>query len=156
MLEVDTPYDLQRYVGQSLGTSDWLEIDQARIDAFAAVSGDDNWIHVDVERARRELPDGKTIAHGMLTLSLVTFLGAGICRVRQRSRGINYGSNKVRFTAPVQCGARVRLHRTLEAYDSVDGGARLTFGNRIEIEGMSRPAMVAETISVMYAKEAQP
>ncbi|RXN83418.1 enoyl-CoA hydratase [Achromobacter aloeverae] len=143
---------MQGYVGQLLGTSDWLEIDQARIDAFAQVSGDDNWIHVDVERARRELPGGKTIAHGLLTLSLVTFLGGKICRVRQRSRGINYGSNKVRFTAPVPCGARIRLHRTLEAYDPVEGGARLTFGNRIEIEGEARPAMVAETISVMYAK----
>ncbi|ALM84611.1 MaoC family dehydratase [Bordetella sp. N] len=153
MLEVDTPYDLKAYVGQVLGTSDWLRIDQARIDAFAQVSGDDNWIHVDVERARRELPQGKTIAHGMLTLSLITFLGAKICRVRQRSRGINYGSNKVRFTAPVQCDARIRLHRTLEAYDAMEGGARLTFSNRIEIEGVERPAMVAETISVMYAKE---
>ncbi|WP_233233572.1 MaoC family dehydratase [Bordetella sp. LUAb4] len=155
MLEVDTPYDLQRYVGQLLGTSEWLEIDQARIDAFAQVTGDDNWIHVDVERARRELPQGRTIAHGLLTLSLITFLGAKICRVRQRSRGINYGSNKVRFTAPVQCGARIRLHRTLQAYDPIEGGARLTFANRIEIEGVDRPAMVAETMSVMYAKEGQ-
>jgi acyl dehydratase len=154
MLEVDTPFDLEPYVGKALGTSDWLEIDQARIDAFARVSGDENWIHVDVERARRELPGGKTIAHGMLTLSLVTHLGAGICRVRQRSRGINYGSNKVRFTAAVQCGARIRLHRTLERYEPVEGGVRLTFGNRMEIEGVERPAMVAETISVMYAKGA--
>ncbi|ARP85164.1 MaoC family dehydratase [Bordetella genomosp. 9] len=152
MLEVNTPYDLEPYVGKLLGTSDWLEIDQARIDAFAQVSGDDNWIHVDVERARRELPGGKTIAHGMLTLSLVTYLGADICRVRERARGINYGSNKVRFTAPVQCGARIRLHRTLERYEPVEGGVRLTFGNRMEIEGVERPAMVAETISLMYAK----
>ncbi|ARP89152.1 enoyl-CoA hydratase [Bordetella genomosp. 9] len=152
MLEVNTPYDLEPYVGKLLGTSDWLEIDQARIDAFAQVSGDDNWIHVDVERARRELPGGKTIAHGMLTLSLVTYLGADICRVRERARGINYGSNKVRFTAPVQCGARIRLHRTLVRYEPVEGGVRLTFGNRMEIEGVERPAMVAETISLMYAK----
>jgi acyl dehydratase len=152
MLEVNTPYDLEQYVGKALGTSDWIEIDQARIDAFARVSGDDNWIHVDVERARRELPGGKTLAHGMLTLSLVTHLGAGICRVRERARGINYGSNKVRFTAPVPCGARIRLHRTLERYEAVEGGARLTFGNRMEIEGSERPVMVAETISVMYAK----
>jgi acyl dehydratase len=152
MLEVNTPYDLEPYVGKLLGTSDWLEIDQARIDAFAKVSGDDNWIHVDVERARRELPGGKTLAHGMLTLSLVTYLGFGIVRVRERARGINYGSNKVRFTAPVYCGARIRLHRTLERYEPVEGGVRLTFGNRMEIEGGERPAMVAETISIMYAK----
>jgi acyl dehydratase len=154
MLEVNTPYDLEPYVGKTLGISDWLEIGQARIDDFARVSGDDNWIHVDVERARRELPDGKTIAHGMLTLSLVTWLGTNICRVRQRSRGINYGSNKVRFTAPVQCGARIRLHRTLERYEPIDGGVRLTYGNRVEIEGSERPAMVAETMSLMYAKGA--
>jgi acyl dehydratase len=154
MLELNTPYDFEQYVGKTLGASDWLEIDQARIDAFAQVSGDDNWIHVDVDRARRELPGGKTIAHGMLTLSLVTCLGAQICRVRERSRGINYGSNKVRFTAPVQCGARIRLHRTLERYEPVEGGVRLTFGNRVEIEGVERPAMVAETVSVMYAKGA--
>ncbi|AOB31158.1 enoyl-CoA hydratase [Bordetella sp. H567] len=155
MLEVDTPYDLEPYVGKALGTSDWLEIDQTRIDDFARVSGDDNWIHVDVERARRELPGGRTLAHGMLTLSLITYLGQGICRVRHRSRGINYGSNKVRFTAPVQCGARIRLHRTLERYEPFDGGVRLTYGNRIEIEGNERPAMVAETMSLMYVKETQ-
>jgi len=151
-MEVQTPYDLEQYVGKKLGTSDWLEIDQQRIDDFARVSGDDNWIHVDVERARRELPNGKTMAHGMLTLSLVTYLGTKICRVRERSRGINYGSNKVRFTAPVMCGARIRLHRTLDKYEPIEGGVRLTFGNIMEIEGAERPALVAETISVMYAK----
>lgn len=154
MLEVETPEDMAQYVGKPLGISDWLTVDQERIDAFARVSGDENWIHVDVERARRELPGGKTIAHGMLTLSLVTYMGGNILRIRQRSRGINYGSNKVRFTAPVQCGARIRLHRTLEKYEAIDGGARLTFGNRMEIEGVERPALVAETVSVIYARGA--
>lgn len=153
-MEVQTPYDLEAYVGKKLGTSEWLTIDQQRIDDFARVSGDDNWIHVDVERARRELPGGRTMAHGMLTFSLVTHLGTEICRVRERSRGINYGSNKVRFTAPVYCGARIRLHRSLEKYEPFEGGVRLTFGNTMEIEGVERPALVAETISVMYAKEA--
>jgi len=152
MLEIETLADLKPYVGKPLGTSDWVTIDQQRIDDFARVSGDDNWIHVDVERARRELPGGKTMAHGMLTLSLITYLGGKILRVRQRSRGINYGSNKVRFTAPVLCGARIRLHRTLEKYEPVEGGARLTFSNRMEIEGEEKPALVAETISVIYAK----
>ena len=152
MLEIETLADLKPYVGKPVGTSDWLTIDQQRIDDFSRVSGDDNWIHVDVERARRELPGGKTMAHGMLTLSLITYLGGKILRVRQRSRGINYGSNKVRFTAPVLCGARIRLHRTLEKYEPVEGGARLTFGNRMEIEGEEKPALVAETISVIYAK----
>jgi len=151
MLELETVADLKPYVGKPVGTSDWLTIDQQRIDDFARVSGDDNWIHVDVERAKRELPGGKTMAHGMLTLSLVTYLGGRILRVRQRSRGINYGSNKVRFTAPVVCGARIRLHRTLEKYEPIEGGARLTFGNRMEIEGEEKPALVAETISVLYS-----
>jgi acyl dehydratase len=154
MLEVETPADMQRYVGQKLGTSDWFAIDQDRIDAFAEITGDKNWIHVDVARAGRELPGGKTIAHGMLTLSLVTHLGSAIVRVRERSKGINYGSNKVRFTAPVMCGARIRLHRTLEKFEAVEGGARLTFGNTMEIEGSERPALVAETVSMIYAKKA--
>jgi acyl dehydratase len=154
MLEVQTPSDMQQYVGKELGVSDWLVIDQQRIDDFARITGDDNWIHVDVERAKRELPGGKTIAHGMLTLSLVTYLGSAISRVRERSRGINYGSNKVRFTAPVQCGARIRLRRTLVSCDPMEGAVRLTFGNTIEVEGSDRPAMVAETVSVVYAKGA--
>jgi acyl dehydratase len=83
---------------------------------------------------------------------LITYLGSRILRVRQRSRGINYGSNRVRFTAPVLCGARIRLHRTLEKYEPIEGGARLTFDNRMEIEGEEKPALVAETISVLYAK----
>jgi len=152
MLEVETLEDLRPYIGKPLGTSDWVPIDQQRIDDFSRVSGDDNWIHVDVERAKRELPGGKTMAHGMLTLSLITWLGGKILRVRQRSRGINYGSNKVRFTAPVLCGARIRLHRSLEKYEPVEGGVRLTFGNRMEIEGEEKPALVAETISVIYAR----
>ena len=152
MLEVDTPADMANYVGKKLGTSEWISIEQDRIDAFAKVSGDENWIHVDVARARRELPGGKTIAHGMLTLSLVTYLGGEICKVKKRSKGINYGSNKVRFTAPVMVGARVRLHRTLEKFEAIEGGARLTFGNSVEIEGSDRPALVAETVSVIYAE----
>ncbi|GAA4332460.1 MaoC family dehydratase [Pigmentiphaga soli] len=155
MIEVDTHQDLRPYVGRKLGTSGWLTVDQARIDAFAAVSGDHNWIHVDVERAQKEMPGGKTIAHGMLTLSLLAWLGAGTYRVRRRTRAINYGSNKVRFTAPVPSGSRIRLHRSLLAYDPVEGGARLTFDNRVEIEGVERPALYAETISIVYSGEEQ-
>jgi acyl dehydratase len=155
MLEVDTVADLEAHVGRSLGASDWLTIDQQRIDGFARVTGDDNWIHVDVERAKRELPEGRTIAHGMLTLSLIFGLGSGMLRVNRCLRALNYGSNKVRFTAPVMCGARVRLHRRLERFDPVEGGARLTFGNTVEIEGAERPALVAETMSVVYEKAAR-
>ncbi|WP_233154881.1 MaoC family dehydratase [Candidimonas nitroreducens] len=153
MIEVDTHEDMQQYVGKELGSSDWLLIDQARIDAFAAVSGDYNWIHVDTDRASRELPGGKTIAHGLLTLSLLAFLGRDTYKVRKRKRAVNYGSNRVRFTHPVPCGSRIRLHRALAAYEAVQGGARLTFDNRIEIEGVARPAMLAETISIVYSSE---
>jgi acyl dehydratase len=150
MIEVDRPADMQRYVGQKLGTSDWVVVDQEKIEAFAKLTGDDNWIHVAVERARRELPDGKTIAHGLLTLSLMPHLAAQTLKIRKRSRSINYGSNKVRFPAPVKCGARLRLHRSLEKFEPVEGGARLTFSNVMEIEGEERPAMAAESISVVY------
>ena len=88
----------------------------------------------------------------MLTFSLLPYLGGKILNVRERSRGVNYGSNKLRFTAPVQVGSRIRLHRTLIKYERAEGGARLTFANEVEIEGSSRPALVAETISMIYAK----
>ena len=143
MLEVDTPYDMESHVGKKIGTSDWLLIDQERINDFARITGDENWIHVDVERAKRELPNG---------FSLLPYLGGKILNIRERSRGVNYGSNKLRFTAPVQVGSRIRLHRTLVKYEVAEGGARLTFSNEIEIEGSARPALVAETISMMYAK----
>src|SRR5437588_12527302 len=124
MLEVDRPADMQGFVGQKLGTSEWVVVDQTKIDDFARLTGDDNWIHVDVERARRELPEGKTIAHGLLTLSLMPYLAAQTLKIRKRSRSINYGSNKIRYPAPVKCGERVRLHRSLCKCEPVDGGAR--------------------------------
>ena len=154
MTEVETPLDMAQYVGKLLGTSEWITIDQDTIDQFARLTHDNNWIHVDVERAKRELPGGKTIAHGLLTLSFVTWLGAQTYKVRQRGKGINYGSNKVRFITPVVCGARIRLHRTLEKCEPVEGAVRLTFSNVMEIEGEKRPAMVAENISMVYEKSA--
>jgi acyl dehydratase len=150
MIEVDRPADMQAHVGQKLGTSEWISVDQQKIDDFARLTGDDNWIHIDVERAARELPDGKTIAHGLLTLSLMPYLAAQTLKIRKRSRSINYGSNKIRFPAAVKCGARLRLHRTLQKFEPVEGGARLTFSNIMEIEGEERPAMAAESISVVY------
>jgi acyl dehydratase len=149
-LKVATPRALAEHVGKSLGASDWLEIGQPRVDAFAATTGDDHWIHVDVERARRELPDGKTIAHGLLTLSLIPGLQRTIWTIEKRGRGLNYGYNRVRFTGPVPVGARIRLHQTLKAADPVDGGVRFTFEATVEVEGASRPALVAETIVLIY------
>ncbi len=149
---IDTPYDMQDYVGKVLGLTDWVDITQDMIDDFARITGDQNWIHVDVERARRELPDGKTIAHGMLTLSLMIGMGSGIVKVRERGRGINYGSNKVRFTSPVPVGSRLRLERTLQACERMEDGVRLTYGNTMYREGQERPVMFAESLNLMYVK----
>jgi acyl dehydratase len=149
-LKLATPRSMIEHVGRNLGASDWLEIDQARIDAFAATTGDDHWIHVDVERARRELPDGKTIAHGLLTLSLVPKLQRSIWTIEQRGRGLNYGYNRVRFTGPVPVGARIRLHQTVKAAEPADGAVRIIFESTVEVEGATRPALVAETIVLIY------
>ena len=152
MLTVETPQDLAKHVGQKLGPSEWLTVDQAMIDKFAEATGDHQWIHVDVERAKRELPGGKTIAHGYLTLSLLPRMMPELLKVTKRSRGVNYGSNKVRFVSPVPAGARVRLRSTIKNVEPVEGnGVRITFEAVIEVEGQSRPAMVAETLGIQYA-----
>jgi acyl dehydratase len=138
-------------VGKPLGTSEWLTVDQKMIDAFADATGDHQWIHVDVERAKREMQGGKTIAHGFLTLSLLPRLFRSILTVRGRSRTFNYGSNKVRFTAPVPAGARIRLRLALVSAEPVAGGMRIVFDNVVEIEGEAKPALVAETIQIAYS-----
>ena len=150
MLELEHPSDLGEYVGKEIGVSDWFTVDQALIDKFADATGDHQWIHVDVERAKREMPGGKTIAHGYLTLSLVPRLGQTIYRVKQRSRGLNYGSNRVRFTGQVQAGSRIRLRQKIKAVDPVEGGVRITSESTVEVEGATRPALVAEIISMQF------
>jgi acyl dehydratase len=150
MLEVERPADMAAHAGKELGTSEWLTVDQAMIDRFAEATGDRQWIHIDVERAKREMPGGKTIAHGYLTLSLLPRLSQGIWRIIKRSRSINYGSNRVRFLNPVTSGSRVRLVQTLKAAEPIEGGQRLIFEARIEIEGEARPALIAETIALAY------
>ena len=150
MLEVERPADMAAYAGKELGTSEWLMVDQAMIDRFAEATGDRQWIHIDVERAKREMPGGKTIAHGYLTLSLVPRLGQTLYRVKHRSRGLNYGSNRVRFTGQVPAGSRIRLRQKIKSVEPVDGGVRITSENTVEVEGASRPALVAETISMQF------
>ena len=140
--------ELTDALGQDLGTSDWLTIEQERVDQFAEATGDHQWIHVDVERATREI--GGPIAHGYLTLSLIPFLGAGLLKVNGVTRGINYGSDKVRFTSMVRVGKRVRMRQKLLACEPKAGGMQLKNECTIEIEGEERPACVAETISVIY------
>jgi acyl dehydratase len=150
-LTVEYPKDVKQHVGRELGPSEWMTVEQAMIDRFAEATGDHQWIHVDVDRARREMPDGKTIAHGLLTLSLVPRMAQTLLTVTNRKRGVNYGSNKVRFTNPVPAGARIRLRqRLVNAEDVAGGGVRITSAMTVEIEGQERPALVAETMSVQY------
>ena len=151
-LIVAFPKDLKEHIGRELGPSDWMTVDQAMIDKFAEATGDHQWIHVDVERAKREMPGGKTIAHGYLTLSMVPRLAATLVKVEKRRRGVNYGSNKVRFTNVVPAGSRIRLRQRLVAVDEVSGGGhRITSQMTIEVEGQERPALVAETMGIQYA-----
>ena len=145
-----TKEGLEALVGTEVGVSDWLTIDQARIDKFAEATGDYQWIHVDVARAAKEIPGGKTIAHGFLTLSLIPMLTKGILTIEGVKTGINYGSDRVRFTAPVPSGSRVRLSQKLLKVEDIEGGVRMTFSSQMEIEGQSRPALIAETISLAY------
>jgi acyl dehydratase len=139
-------------VGEHLGTSDWVEVTQERVDTFAAATGDHQWIHVDVDRARAESPYGGPIAHGYLTLSLLPALGWQVYAVEGARMGVNYGSDRVRFPAPVPVGSRLRLHSVLvDATPQVDGALHMTVEQTLEIEGAPKPAVVAQTISrVVY------
>ena len=140
--------DLPGLVGQEVGLSDWLQITQERVNQFADATGDHQWIHVDVERATREI--GGPIAHGYLTLSLIPFLSAGMLPVKGVTRGINYGSNKVRFTNMVPVGSRVRGRQKLVSVEPKAGGLQMINEFTIEIEGQERPACIAETMSLIY------
>jgi acyl dehydratase len=151
-LTVEVPSELKEHVGRQLGPSEWLTVEQTMIDRFAEATGDHQWIHVDVERAKREMPGGKTIAHGYLTLSLVPRMAATLLQVRRRRHGLNYGSNRVRFTSAVPAGSRVRLRMRIAGVEELpDRGIRVTSEMTVELEGQERPALVAELMSVQYA-----
>jgi acyl dehydratase len=143
----DSPAQLLENVGKQLGASDWLEIDQERIDLFADATGDHQWIHVDPDRAAQG-PFGSTIAHGYLTLSLVNLFLPQIVEVHGISMGVNYGSNKLRFPAPVPVGSRIRGSAELVEAEEVKGGAvQAVIRVTVEVEGSERPACVVDTIS---------
>ncbi|CAO3433398.1 MaoC family dehydratase [Azospirillum doebereinerae] len=151
MLVVERISDLFQHVGQELGPSGWRRVSQREIDLFAEITGDDHWIHVDRARAAAELPLGKTIAHGLLTLSVTAGLVDTLLQVRRYRRGLNYGCNRVRFTAPVPEGSSLRLRLTIREALPIDGGVRLTLHNVVEVDDQpERPAMVAETVVQMY------
>jgi acyl dehydratase len=138
-------------IGQELGVSDWVTIDQSRIDKFAACTGDDQWIHVDVERAERESPYGGAVAHGYLTLAMVAPLAMQIGVLpKDATAGLNYGVDKARFLAPVPAGARVRLRVVLTGVEPKDGGqAIMKTRNTLEVEGSDKPALVAEALAYL-------
>jgi len=148
--------ELRPNFGREIGVGDWLTIDQARIDAFAAATGDTQWIHIDPERAKRESPYGTTVAHGFLTLSLLPFLTGGNSPdfLRRHFPGmrlrVNYGLNKLRFPAPVRCGDRIRARMTLKEAVLLDKGIEVIYLYTVDISGNSKPALVAEQVLRVY------
>jgi acyl dehydratase len=141
--------DLASRVGQEVGVSAWLEIAQDRIDLFAKATEDFQWIHIDQERAKQS-PFGTTIAHGFLTLSMLPRLSDSAFEISDRKMGVNYGLNKLRFTAPVPAGSKIRARFTLTKVEDIAGGVQTTWNVVIEREGGDKPVMVAETLSRHY------
>jgi acyl dehydratase len=144
-----TLQELQGRVGEELGVSDWVTVDQAQIDAFANATGDHQWIHIDPVRAAAG-PFGATVAHGFLTLSLLPLMGASAFQVSDTRMGVNYGLNRVRFPAPVPVGSRLRGHFKLLRFEPLDGGAQLTTEVTMEREGSTKPVCVAESVARRY------
>lgn len=151
MNSYQTLAELQGLVGEVVGTSDWVSVDQQRINTFAEATGDHQWIHTDPERAATG-PFGKTIAHGFLTLSLLPTFMTDAFELRDVKMGVNYGMNKVRFVQPVPVDSRLRAHFKVQSFEPLEGnGAQVTYEMTVEIEGATRPACVAETILRVFA-----
>ncbi len=149
MLTLNGLEEVKAYVGKELGVSDWLEVTQEKIDQFAEVTGDDQWIHVDRERAKAS-PFGGTIAHGYYTLSLAPRFSYDLFKFEGFAFGVNYGLNRVRFPAPMPVGGRVRMRARLLSVDEVPGGAQVTTELTFEREGGEKPVCVAESLSRVY------
>jgi len=145
------PEELKKMVGQEVGVSDWHQVTQEAINLFADATLDHQWIHVDPERAKRESPFGGPIAHGYYTLSLAPYLLGDIMDVREKKMGVNYGLNKLRFTAPVPIPSKVRLRATLAQIEDIKGGVQATFNLSFEVEGKEKPSCIAEAIYRYYA-----
>ncbi|MGH1366624.1 MAG: MaoC family dehydratase [Calditrichia bacterium] len=142
--------EVQRAVGEEFGVSEWLTIDQQRINQFAEATNDFQWIHLEEERAA-QTPFKSTIAHGFLVLSLASSFCYQTYEIENLTMGVNYGLNKVRFTAPVPVNSAVRGRVALQGYDAIPGGAKLTMEVTIELEGNNKPACVAEMIALVYS-----
>jgi acyl dehydratase len=147
---IDGINGLKAAVGEHLGYSPWLEITQERVNQFAEATGDFQWIHVDVERAKAESPFGGPIAHGYLTLSLLPSLMPKVVQTSGFSMGVNYGCNKVRFMSPVPVGANLRLGLKLVSVDDIAGGAQMVYEATFEVEGSEKPSCVAEVVLRSY------
>jgi acyl dehydratase len=142
--------ELAAKVGQEVVVSDWLEVTQERINQFADATGDHQWIHVDVERARRESPFGTTIAHGFLTLSLLSHFLNNSLEFGNSKLGVNYGCNRLRFTAPVKAGSRLRARFKLKEFQRIEGGVQMIWDVAMECEGQQKPVLVAEWVGRRY------
>ena len=149
MRTYESPHQLRDVIGERLGSSDWVTVTQSMIDDFANATGDRQWIHVDVERARRESPEGTTIAHGYLVMSLIGVLQPTLYTVKAQ-RTINYGINKLRFRKAVPAGARIRSSETIRAVEEGSGGLRVSSELTIELDGADKPALVAEIVFVYF------
>jgi acyl dehydratase len=150
MLTVNGIDDLKGRIGDELGVSEWHEVTQDKIDAFAEVTGDDQWIHIDPDRAK-ETPFGGTIAHGYYTLSLAPRFSYDLFKLEGVAFGLNYGLNKVRFPAPMPVGDKVRMRMELQSVDDIPGGAQITMKLTFEREGGDKPVCVAESLSRVYS-----
>ncbi len=150
MREIASLAELKGLIGQEVAVSDWIQITQERVNLFAEATGDRQWIHLDVERCRKESPFGGTVAHGFLTLSLLPMLMENAFVMTDVKMGVNYGLNKVRFPSIVPVGSRVRGRMTLLTVEDIEGGAQMTWQVTMEREGGDKPVCVAESISRRY------
>jgi acyl dehydratase len=148
---IDSIKELQKLVGQEVGVGDWFQVSQSLIDGFAEVTRDRQWIHVDAARAKAESPYGTTIAHGFLTLSLISHLHSQAVSIRGGYKmGINYGLNRVRFTSGVPAASRIRARSLLQSFEEISGGVQVTWQITIDIEGAPKPGLVAEWLVRFY------
>lgn len=150
MRDIASLEEMKTLTGTEVAVSEWFDITQERVNQFAAATDDHQWIHVDVERAKRESPYGGTIAHGFLTLSLVPAMLESALRMADMKMGLNYGLNKVRFPGPVPVGSRLRARMTIQSIEDIEGGAQVEWGVVIEREGQAKPVCVAEFLMRRY------
>ena len=151
MIEINNPHEIEKHLNTPLTPSDWYEVTQEKINIFAEATGDFQWIHVDVERAKKEMPEGKTIAHGYYMLSLIPLLSSQTAKINNSSRTLNYGSDKVRYINPVKVDSLVRLNRKIIKVNLMEnGGYRMINLYEMEIKDAKKPAYIAETISLVF------